>query len=49
MKNGMGIAAYKLDLETEFNNLSNYLKERNSKMTNTVDDQIKQNHFLLAN
>lgn len=49
MKNGLKVVPYKIDLNKEINNFSQFLKDRNSKMADSIDDQIKQNSFLLAN
>ncbi|CDW86371.1 UNKNOWN [Stylonychia lemnae] len=49
MFNGLRILPYKIDLDSEFNELSKYLKERNPATEATVDKQIEDNSFLLAN
>ena len=49
MKNGMDIIPYKIDMEKNKDALMEFLKERNPKMVDSLEDQIKNNNFLLAN
>jgi len=49
MYNGLKVKPYKIDLDTYFNDFSAFLKERNPKMADHVEEQMKNNTFLLAN
>jgi len=49
MLHGMKIKPYIIDIEAHHAQFSNFLKERNPKTADSIDEQIKNNSFLLAN
>lgn len=49
MYNGLKIQPYKIDLDQYFQDFLEFLKERNPITADSVDKQLNDNTFLLAN
>ena len=49
MLNGLRVKPYRLDVDAHFAEFSQFLKDRNPKTADSIDEQIKGNTFLLAN